>query len=164
MVAKASSVTSAALRIDTIEGNDFHVYSVELAKLLGISDAEITRLVRSAVLLRVTDPTNSRAYVYPIFENVRRYTKYRQNKKEQIHQEFLKAKAGRERATQLKVEMANRVASGELIDKQKSYWSTGANHGDLPYCVALTWRAVGTATRGGQRTQREGDGDSNGRY
>jgi hypothetical protein len=98
---------------------DFHVRAVDLARLLKISDNEISRLVRSAVLVRVTDPNDARAFVYPCLENMTRYVEFHRGKKEAIHQEFLREKAGRERATRLKVEMFNRERAGELVDKAK---------------------------------------------
>jgi hypothetical protein len=50
---------------------------------------------------------------------VTRYAEFRFGQRDAINQEFLAAKAGRERATQLKVETENRARAGELVDKQK---------------------------------------------
>jgi len=53
-----------------------------MAELLRISDNELTRLARSAVLKRIDDPEDSRAYLYPAFENTRRFVGYLQGIKE----------------------------------------------------------------------------------
>jgi hypothetical protein len=106
------------MRLGTID-DDFHVRAVDLARLLKISEFEIGRLARTGVLRRLPDPKKSKLFTYPVFENVTRFIEARASGKEAIHREFLKAKAGRERATQLKVEMLNRERAGELVDKTK---------------------------------------------
>jgi hypothetical protein len=98
---------------------DFFVRADDLARLLKVSAAEISRLVRSAVLRRVADPRNGKAFLYPCLENVTRYVEFHRGKREAIHQEFLREKAGRERALRLRLEMENRKQAGELVDKGK---------------------------------------------
>jgi hypothetical protein len=112
-------MTASKIRLGSID-EDFYVRAVDLAGLLKITDNEISRLVRSAVMTRVPDPNNGKAFLYPCLENVRRFVEFHRNKREAIHQEFLREKAGRERATRLKVESFNRERSGELVDKQKT--------------------------------------------
>src|SRR5215471_20939523 len=106
------------MRLGSID-KDFYVRAVDLARLLKITDNEISRLIRSAVMTRVPDPNNGKAFLYPCLENVTRFVEFHRGKKEAIHQEFLREKAGRERATRLKVEMFNRERAGELVDKAK---------------------------------------------
>jgi hypothetical protein len=109
---------ASKIRLGSID-EDFYVRAVDLARLLKITDNEISRLVRSAVMTRVLDPNNGKAFLYPCLENVRRFVEFHRNKREAIHQEFLREKAGRERATRLKVEMFNRERAGELVDKRR---------------------------------------------
>ena len=109
---------ASKIRLGSID-NEFFVRAVDLARLLKVTDNEISRLVRSAVMTRVPDPNNGKAFLYPCLENVTQFVEFHRGKREAIHQEFLREKAGRERATRLKVEMANRVHAGELVDKQK---------------------------------------------
>ena len=98
---------------------DFYVHSIDLARLLKVTENDISRLVRSAVLTRVPDPSKRKVFLYPCLANVTRYVEFRFGQRDAINQEFLAAKAGRERATQLKVETENRARAGELVDKQK---------------------------------------------
>ena len=107
---------ASAIRLGSID-KDFYVHAVDLARLLKTNEVEISRLVRSSVLTRVPDPNKSKAFLYPCLENVTRFVEFHRGKREAIHQEFLREKAGRERATRLKVEMFNRERAGELVDK-----------------------------------------------
>jgi len=109
---------ASKIRLGSID-EDFYVHAVDLARLLKITDNEISRLVRSAVITRVPDPSNARAFLYPCLENVTRFVEFHRGKKEAIHQEFLREKAGRERAARLRLEMFNRERAGELVDKAK---------------------------------------------
>ena len=109
---------TAEIRLESID-QEYHVPAPELARLLKITDNEIYRLCRSNVMVRIRDPENRRAFLYPLFENITRYTEFHRSKREAIHQDFLKAKAARERAVQLKVEMENKAKAGQLVDKAK---------------------------------------------
>jgi hypothetical protein len=109
---------ASAIRLGSID-KDFYVHAVDLARLLKTNEVEISRLVRSSVLVRVPDPNKGKAFLYPCMENVTRFVEFHRGKREAIHQEFLREKAGRERATRLKVEMFNRERAGELVDKAK---------------------------------------------
>lgn len=98
---------------------EFLVRASDLARLLTITEAEVSRLVRSAVLVRVPDPHKSKSFLYPCVECVQRFVKHHRTKGQALQQDFLKAKAGRERAVQLKVEMENKAKAGQLVDKSK---------------------------------------------
>jgi len=108
----------AQVRIGTTQ-DDFYVHTADLAGVLGVSDNELSQLYRSAILTRISDPDNAKAVLYPVFDSIRRYCEYRRSKRLAVHEKFLEEKAGRERATRLKVEMFNRERAGELVDKQK---------------------------------------------
>ena len=109
---------ASAIRLGSID-KDFYVHAVDLARLLKTNEVEISRLVRSSVLMRVPDPNKNKAFLYPCLENVTRFVEFYCGKREAIHQQFLCEKAGRERATRLKVEMFNRERAGELVEKAK---------------------------------------------
>ena len=109
---------ASTIRLGSID-EDFFVHAVDLARLLKVTDNEISRLVRSAVMVRVRDPNNARAFLYPCLENVTRFVEFHRNRRETIHEEFLREKAGREHATRLRIEMVNRERAGELVDKQR---------------------------------------------
>jgi hypothetical protein len=98
---------------------DFHVRSVDLARLLKVNENDISRLVRSGVITRVSDPSKKKAFLYPCFQSVTRFVEFRFGQRETINQEFLTEKAGRERAQRLSIEMSNRERAGELVDKRK---------------------------------------------
>jgi hypothetical protein len=59
--------------------------AIEIAQLLELSNNELTRLPRSAVLVRKRDPYDSRAFIYPAWENVRRYILHGRARKEGAH-------------------------------------------------------------------------------
>ena len=106
------------IRLRSID-EEFHVRAADLARLLKSTESDISRLVRIGVITRVPDPNERKAFLYPCLANVTRYAEFRFGQRDAINQEFLAAKAGRERATQLKVETENRARAGELVDKQK---------------------------------------------
>jgi hypothetical protein len=99
---------------------DFYVRTEDLTFVLGVSAKELSELYQSSILQRIK-PKGSKSVLYPVFDSVRRYCAYQKGKRQAIHQEFLTAKAGRERAQQLRVERENRVAAGELVDKHKLF-------------------------------------------
>ena len=109
---------ASELELRSIE-EDFYVYGVDLARLLGTNETEISRLSRSNVLMRVPDPRKRKSYLYPCLEDARRFIDHYRGKREAIHQKFLQAKAGREQAQQRRIEMLNREREGALVDKAK---------------------------------------------
>src|SRR5215471_8037167 len=88
---------------------DFHVITKDLTFVLGVSAIELSELHRSSVLDRTED--NRHRALWPVFDCIRRYCAYVRCKRQAVHQDFLKAKAGRERAQQERVERENRVAA-----------------------------------------------------
>jgi hypothetical protein len=98
---------------------DFYVSTADLAGTLGVTANELSQLHRSSVLERIADPKNKKAVLYPVFDSVRKYCDYRRTKRLAVHEKFLAAKAGRERAQQLAVETTNRQRAGELVDKAR---------------------------------------------
>jgi hypothetical protein len=110
-------MSATKIRLGSIE-DEFLVRAVDLARLLKTTEMEISRLARSGVLVRVPDPDKSKAFLFPCLENVTRFAEFRSGKREAIHQKFLEEKAGREHATRLRIEMENRRAGGELVDKR----------------------------------------------
>ena len=98
---------------------DFYVGTADLAGVLGVTANELSQLHRSSILERIPDPRNKKAVLYPVFDSIRKYCDYRRTKRLAVHEKFLAAKAGREHAQQLAVEMTNRQRTGELVDKRK---------------------------------------------
>ncbi len=101
---------------------DFYVRAMDLARILNISDNEITRLVRGAVMTRVSDPADSRAFLYPIFANINAYILHVRSKKEKLTKRSSPKKRliQKAQAQRYRVELENAVASGKFIDKQKT--------------------------------------------
>jgi hypothetical protein len=106
------------MQLGSIE-KDFYVRAVDLARLLKATENEISRLVRSGVLVRIPDPNQHKAFLYPCLESVTRFVEFRHGKRETLHQEFLAEKSGREKAQRLAIEMTNRQRGGELVDKAR---------------------------------------------
>ena len=109
---------SLKMQLGSIE-KDFYVRAVDLARLLKATENEISRLVRSGVLVRIPDPNQRKAFLYPCLESVTRFVEFRHGKRETLHQEFLEEKSGREKAQRLAIEMTNRQRGGELVDKAR---------------------------------------------
>jgi hypothetical protein len=112
-------LAAVSIKVGTTR-EDFYVTTPDLAFVLGVSAAELAELHRSSILKRTRAKTGKGTpALYPVFDSIKRYCAYQKGKRQAVHHEFLEAKAGRERATQFKVEMANRVASGELVSKRQ---------------------------------------------
>jgi hypothetical protein len=111
-------MTSSAVRLASID-EEFYVRAADLARLLKTGEVEISKLVRASVLVRIPDPKRHRAFLFPCLANVTRFVEYHQNQREEIHRQFLKEKAGRERALRVRIESQNRRDAGELVDKAK---------------------------------------------
>jgi hypothetical protein len=67
----------------------------------------------------VADPDNAKLVLYPVFDSIRRYCEYKRSQRSVAHEKFLEEKAGRERATRLRIEAFNRAQAGELVDKRR---------------------------------------------
>jgi len=106
------------IRLGSIS-EDFHVVAVDLSTVLKINEGEISRLARNGVLVRVPYPGRRRTFVYPVFENVRRFLEYLLSAKEKVQQEFLIEKSRRERALADKAETENKFRNGSLVDKNE---------------------------------------------
>jgi hypothetical protein len=98
---------------------DFHVTAVDLSAVLKINEGEISRLARNGTLMRIPYPGKRRVFVYPVFENVRRFLEYLLSAKEQVHQQFLQEKARRERALANRAEVENKFRDGSLVDRNE---------------------------------------------
>jgi hypothetical protein len=98
---------------------DFLVHASDLVRLLKFSESDITRLVRAGIITRVPDPSKRKTFLYPCFENIRRYVEFRFGQRDAINQQFLTAKAGREDAQRIAAEISNQKELGALVDKQK---------------------------------------------
>jgi hypothetical protein len=108
----------SAVQIGTTR-KDFYVSTADMARVLGVSANELSQLFRSSVFRRKKDPRDPRGVVYPVFDSVRCYCDYRRAKRTVAHEQFLEEKAGRERATRLRIEMENRRRAHELVDKRE---------------------------------------------
>jgi phage terminase Nu1 subunit (DNA packaging protein) len=92
-----------------------------MAQLLELSDNELTRLARSAVLVRKRDPYDSRAFIYPAWENVRRYILHGRARKEGAHTKWLEEKSKAARVQRRRAELEMAIAKGQLIDKEQAF-------------------------------------------
>ena len=63
---------NGTIRLSSIANEQF-VPSIEMGRLLGVSDNELHRLARSNVLVRRPDPFDARAFCYPVYANITRY-------------------------------------------------------------------------------------------
>jgi hypothetical protein len=98
---------------------EVYLPTVEITKLLQISDNELTRLARSSVLVREPDPYNSRAYIFPCFENVRRCNLHCRARKESAHTAWLQEKARSQKVQRRRAQLELAVREGQLVDKEQ---------------------------------------------
>jgi hypothetical protein len=94
--------------------------ATEMAKLLQVSDNELARLARSAVLTRERDPCDSRAYVYPAWQNIRNYILHVRARKEGAHTRWLEEKNKTARLERRRAELELRIREGRFIDKEQA--------------------------------------------
>ena len=100
---------------------ELYFSSVDLAGVLELSDSEVAKLARCAVLVRQRDPRDSRAFVYPVWENVRRYIAHTRARKEAAHVAFLEEKSRTQRTVRLRAELEMAQARGRLVDRQELF-------------------------------------------
>ena len=67
------------------------------------------------------DPRDSRAFVYPVWENVRRYIAHTRARKEAAHVAFLEEKSRTQRTVRLRAELEMAQARGRLVDRQELF-------------------------------------------
>jgi hypothetical protein len=101
--------------------------AVQMAELLQIGDSELSRLARSAILTRERDPSDSRAYVYAAWENVRAYVLYVRSRKEGAHTKWLeeKNKTARLERRRALVELRVREGAGSIERRSTMNWRRG---------------------------------------
>lgn len=97
------------------------VSSVELAAVLQLSDSEVAKLARSAVLVRERDSCDSRAYAYPLLENTKRYILHLRGKKETAGLLFLQEKSRTQRVLRQRAQLEMAIKKGRLIDKEQAF-------------------------------------------
>jgi hypothetical protein len=96
------------------------VSSVELASVLQLSDSEVAKLARSAVLVRERDPGDSRAYLYPLLENTKRYILHLRGRKEKAGLLFLQEKSRTQRVLRQRAELEMAVKKGKLVSIEEA--------------------------------------------
>jgi len=102
-------------------GVEQYLPAVQMAELLQLSDNELSRLARSAVLTRQRDPCDSRAYVYPAWANIRNYILHVRARKEGAHTRWLEEKNKTARLERLRAQLELRIKEGRLVDKEELF-------------------------------------------
>jgi phage terminase Nu1 subunit (DNA packaging protein) len=91
-----------------------------MAELLQLSDNELARPARSAVLVRKRDPYDSRAFIYPAWENVRRYILHGRARKEGAHTKWLEEKSKAARVQRRRAELEMAIKKGKLVSLEEA--------------------------------------------
>jgi len=126
---------SAKTELDSIRISstsiELYLSSTELAGLLKVSDNEVAKLARSGVLLRRASPYDSRAFVYPVWQNITRFVEHQRARREAAQLEFLTQKARREKAQAARTEL-------ELGIQQRKFVSIDEAVREFePKCIAI---------------------------
>jgi len=95
-----------------------YVSAIDLAHVLKVTDAEIAKLARSAVLVRVSHPQDSRAFLYPLLENVTRYVTHLRSAKEKCYLGYIREKSRLQKVQRVRAELKHAVEAGEMVDKK----------------------------------------------
>jgi len=97
---------------------EIYVSAIDLAALLKITDNEVSRLSRSGVLARVPHPDDSRAFLYPLLENVTRYVTHLRSAKEKCYLGYIREKSRLQKVQRCRAELKHAVESGEMVQKE----------------------------------------------
>ncbi len=126
---------SAKTELDSIRISstsiELYLSSTELAGLLKVSDNEVAKLARSGVLLRRASPYDSRAFVYPVWQNITRFVERQRARREAAQLDFLTQKARREKTQAARTEL-------ELAIQQRKFVSIDEVVREFrPKCLAI---------------------------
>jgi len=132
---------------------EIYVSAIDLAAVLKITDNEVSRLSRSSVLVRVSHPEDSRAFLYPLLENTTRYVTHLRSAREKAHVNFLLEKSRMQKIQRLRAERQHATETGVLIEKEKVFATVGA--GILACKQALLSRGERLEAALGQLPDRE---------
>jgi hypothetical protein len=97
---------------------EIYLSAIDLAHLLKVSDAEIAKLARSAVLVRVSHPQDSRAYLYPLLENVTRYVTHLRSTREKRYLGYIREKSWPQKVQRTRAELRHGQQAGKLVEKE----------------------------------------------
>lgn len=95
--------------------NELMVTGAELAADFGISDSELARLARQAVIPRVAHPEERRSYLYPLHRCIRAYVEHLRSEELLARQTLLDAKSKREVVRTKRDELRLEIDSGLLV-------------------------------------------------
>ncbi len=109
-----------SIRITSISA-ELYLSSVDLAAVLKLSDSEVAKLARSGVLVRRPHPNDSRAFVYPVWQNVTRFVEHSGKRKERAAISFVEEKAKTQKAQRARTELKHAIESGRMVDKDKLF-------------------------------------------
>jgi phage terminase Nu1 subunit (DNA packaging protein) len=97
---------------------EIYLSAIDLAHVLKVTDAEIAKLARSAVLIRVSHPQDSRAFLYPLLENVTRYVTHLRSAREKAYLGYIREKSRLQRVQRVRAELKHALEAGEMVDKE----------------------------------------------
>jgi len=93
-----------------------YVSAIDLAHVLKVTDAEIAKLARSAVLVRVSHPQDSRAFLDPLLENVTRYVTHLRSAKEKCYLGYIREKSKLQKIQRVRAELKHGLESGVMVE------------------------------------------------
>ena len=117
MWSNAKETEAEPVEIGSIREEIF-VSSIDLAHVLKVHDTEIAKLARSDVLVRIPHPQDSRAFLYPLLENVTRYVTHLRSAKEKCYLGYIREKSRLQKVQRCRAELKHAVESGEMVQKE----------------------------------------------
>jgi hypothetical protein len=96
-----------------------YVSAIGLAHVLKVTDAEIAKLARSGVLVRVPHPQDSRAFLYPLLENVTRYVVHLRSGREKAYLGYIREKSKLQKIQRVRAELKHAVESRTMVEKER---------------------------------------------
>jgi hypothetical protein len=140
---------SESVEIGSIS-SEMYLSAIDLAALLKISDNELSRLARS---VRLEHPTDSRAYLYPLFENVTRYMTHLRSAKEKCYLGYIRERSRLQKVQRVRAELRHALEAGKLVEKELILSELGTSI--LSFKAALLGRGERLETTLGQIQDRE---------
>ena len=96
-----------------------YVSAIDLAHVLKVTDTEIAKLARSDVLVRVSHPQDSRAFLYPLLENVTRYVTHLRSGREKAYLGYIREKSKLQKIQRVRAELKHGLEAGTMVEKER---------------------------------------------
>src|SRR5215468_8000971 len=117
MWSNAKETEAEPVEIGSIS-REIYVSAIDLAHVLKVTDTEIAKLARSDILVRIVHPQDSRAFLYPLLENVTRYVTHLRSAKEKCYLGYIREKSKLQKIQRVRAELKHGLEAGTMVEKE----------------------------------------------